>query len=310
MVDLSIKILFYTNGRCTPIWIIRNKRSLLSGLFLMRWSLLRRFANILTNPKCKLIHAIQEEVVKDTFDTGLNGWTGDTGGAWHKMTIDTNADASSGLTGGLALNSAGCYESGSIEKEIELSNYGEVVFEHYVQNPDESKEINKLNFYIDDVLKLSVEGPSPWQRCQPIGITPGRHTFKFEYIVKNPSGRKGVFDTFVVTEGRDVDCIITRNIPAKPVNNLAANKTLRGFTRIQQMCEADTEIDFTALFEPIEFRDFIMHSNEIFYYIDEFGICYRGCFHNKVEPKTIAMDSLYTMNLTMLAHQKSGIGFC
>ncbi|WP_129596037.1 hypothetical protein [Anaerophilus nitritogenes] len=271
---------------------------------------MKRFANILTNPKVKLIHAMQKSIIKDTFDNNLDGWIGDTGAAWHKMTIDTNADQSSGLTGGLALNSAGCYAPGSIEKEIELSNYGEVVFEHYVQNPDEKEEINKLNFYIDGVLKMSIEGPSPWQRCQPIGLTPGKHKFKFEYIVKNPSGRKGVFDTFLVTQGKDVDCIVIQNNPAKPVSNLASTKTLRGFTRIQQMCQADTEIEFTALFEPIQFQDFIIHSNEIFYYIDEFGSCYRGSFPSKIDPKSIAMDSLYTINLTMLAAQKAGMGFC
>ena len=76
------------------------------------------------------------------------------------------------------------------------------------------------------------------------------------------------------------------------------------------MAESDTEISFTAIFNGLDFIEFMQKSNGIFYFIDEFGICYRGIFTESIEPNRIALNEVYTVELTMTADQKAGFGFC
>lgn len=264
--------------------------------------------NLLVNHSLRLLLAKDKLICNDTFESGLGDWV--ERGDWHKVTVDSNADQSSGLDGNLALDCMGSYEGGTVEKTIELSNYGEISFEHYVQN-NKNESNNYLRFYIDDLLKLEIKGPSPWYRCDPIGLTPGEHTLKFEYVYEGEKNdKKTVVDTITIHEAKDVSCLITDYTPPKPIKNLAKNEVLRGHTTYQEMVESDTEIEFVAAFNGLEFHEFMINSDRVFYFVDEFGVCYRGIFEDAPEPKSIAMKKVYFVDLTMVASSKAGIGFC
>ena len=272
----------------------------------------------------KLLKAKHKIVIRDDFSTDLCGWEV-TQGDWHKMTVDTNVDQSSGLIGGIAVDTAGAYDNESIiEKTITLDNYGEIIFEHYVQNKyplsdepemsstDPRASKNFLDFYIDGILKLSIKGPSPWQRTQPIGISPGEHSLKLHYHIDNgiSPGRKAVIDTFTIYEAATINTIITRYTPPTPQNHLVQNPTIRGFTRTQQIRESDTKIDFSAVFlDGIDYQDFIVNHQSIYYFVDEFNIVYRGVFPDRVDPEMIARGSAYVVSLSMFCPQKAGVGF-
>ena len=267
--------------------------------------------SLLNSHKLKLIQARHKKIVEDTFDNGMGEWRL-VSGDWHQVTIDTNEDNKAGIEGEFLINAAGSYYGGITEREVELKNYGEIVFERYVKNDDIKTGTNRLNFYIDDVLKLSIDGPTPWRRIEPIGISPGKHTLKFEYIVNaeaNPIGKSGIFDSFTIWEGRTINTTIAKYAPPKPLKNIAQNKTLRGYTRFQEMMASDTEINFSTMFNGPSFLEFMTNSDEIFYFIDEFGVCYRGIFPTMVDPESKALNHLYYVNLSMIAPQKVGVGF-
>lgn len=264
---------------------------------------------LLKHHNLNLIQARHKKVIEDTFDTGLGEWQV-VSGDWHHVTVDSNADDKMGIEGGVLFDSAGSYSGGVTQRTVTLENYGEILFERYVKNDDVSTGKNRLNFYIDDVLKFSLDGPTPWRRAEPIGISPGTHTVKFEYVLEGPpSGKSGIFDTFTIWEGRPIDAVITKYTPAKPVRNISQNKTLRGYTRSQEMTASDTEINFSAMFSGLSYLDFVVNSNEIFYFVDEFGVCYRGIFPNGIDPESKVLKHLYYANLSMLAPQKAGVGF-
>lgn len=265
--------------------------------------------DLLSYHKLRLIRARHKKITEDYFDVGMGEWKS-IEGDWHQVTVDTNVDDKTGIEGDFLINAAGSYEGGITERVVELKNYGEVIFERYVKNDDTSTGKNTLNFYIDDVLKLSVNGPVPWRRIEPIGITPGKHVLKFEYIVGDKKvGKSGVFDSFTIWEGRDINTTIANYKPPRPIKNIVQNKTLRGHTRFQEMTISDTEISFSAMFSGESFLDFIVNSDKIFYFIDEFGVCYRGIFPATVDPESKALNHLYYINLSMIATQKAGVGF-
>jgi len=265
--------------------------------------------NLLNYHKLRLLYSRDKLILNEGFES-VDGWeiTDD----WHVMTVDTNEDKSSGLNGDIAINSAGSFWGGIMEKEIELSNYAEILFEHYVKNENVEDSANKLTFSVDGVKKLEIIGPSPWQRCIPIGLTPGKHTIRFEYVFEgeDPAHKKGVIDTVMVWQAKGVNCLVTEYTPPKPSKNVGSINVLRGFTRFQEMSVADTEINFTAVFEGLSFLEFMQKSDEPFYFVDEFGICYRGIFPESIDPKNIAMNQVYSVELTMIAGQKTGFGFC
>jgi len=263
---------------------------------------------IFRNPKLRLLRARHKKVFHDSFEgTDLVGWT--VTGNWHVMTIDTNEDASAGLDGDLAINSAGSFYGGIMKRKIKLDIYGEIIFNHYVQNPNDRESPNYLNFYVDGSLKLQIKGASPWQSCEPIGLYPGEHEIAFEYVVEDPSNKKGVIDDIEVWECRNIDATITKYTPPKPAKDFARNNTLRGYTRFQEMVATGTEIDFTAAFDDLDFLEFQRHSNSIYYFIDEFGTCYRGMFVDTYTPEHVALNSIYLIQLSLLAGQKTGVGF-
>lgn len=274
----------------------------------------------------KLLLARDKLVMLDDFERGtddLYGWEvsvieGEVEQGWHVMTNETNEDKSSGLEGGTAIDSLGAWKESTAEKEIILKNYGEISFEHYVKNDPladgVARKKNILRFYIDDQLKLEVKGPSPWYRCEPIGLTPGAHKLRFEYILpegdKDPNERKAVVDTITVYEAADVMCLITKYTPPKPAKGISGTAILRGFTTYQEMVEADTKIEFTAAFEGIDFHSFMLHASDVHYFVDEFGVCYRGLFTGEMEPESVALHATYVVDLEMTAGQKTGKGFC
>ncbi|OON99141.1 MAG: hypothetical protein ATN35_02200 [Epulopiscium sp. Nele67-Bin004] len=266
--------------------------------------------DLLTYHKLKLIHANQVTYLKEEYtDQTLGGWN-ITDGEWHAITVDSNIDESGGLDGDLAIESIGSYDGGTIEREIELDNYGEILFEHYVQN-ENLDGINTLKFYVDGVEKLCVEGASPWYRCAPIGVSPGTHTLKFVYDTDGaPNSKKAVIDTFTIRIGKTVPCLITTYQPAKPIRNLASNKVLRGNIQYQQMIKSDTEINFTATFSGLEYHYFMSICEDTFYFVDEFGICYRGIFPEDTEPNMIAMNCVYAVELCMRSCNQIARGFC
>ena len=265
--------------------------------------------NLLKDHKLKLILARQSKVIEDTFDSGMGSWNV-ISGDFHHVTVDTNVDDKAGIEGDLLIDAAGSYEGGITERIVTLDNYGEIVFERYVKNDEPDTGSNRLNFYIDGVLKYSVDGPTPWRRVEPIGISPGTHTLRFEYEVEGSlNNRSGIFDTFTIWEGKTLDTIVTKYTPPRPSKNIAQGKTLRGYTRFQEMVASDTEIDFSAMFNGVDFLEFMANSDEIFYFVDEFGICYRGLFPTLMEPESKVLNHLYYVNLSMLATQKVGVGF-
>ena len=91
---------------------------------------------------------------------------------------------------------------------------------------------------------------------------------------------------------------------------LSVQRVLRGYSRFQEMVASDTEIVFTAVFDGLHFHEFMSRCDEPFYFLDEFGVCYRGIFQEVIEPEAIAMNEVYQVELTMIAGQKTGIGFC
>lgn len=265
--------------------------------------------DLLKHHKLKLIQARHKRIIEDDFDNGLGEWKV-IEGDFHQVTVDTNVDDKTGIEGDFLINSAGSYMGGITEREIFLENYGEIVFERYVKNGEMKSGKNKLNFYIDGVLKLSVEGPSPWRRIEPIGVSPGKHIVRFEYIVEGSLAHKsGIFDTFTVWEGRTINTTIAKCTPPKPLRQIAQNKTLRGYTRFQEMAASDTEINFSAMFDGPSFLEFMANSDEIFYFVDEFGKCYRGLFPNAIDPEGKVLSELYYVNLVLIAAQKAGVGF-
>lgn len=257
----------------------------------------------------KIFRAGHRTVVEDNFEGSLCGWDV-TSPDWHVMTVDSNVDQSAGIEGGQALNCAGAYEHGGVmTKSVFLDDYAELTFEHYVQNNTPDTEPNVLILCIDNAVKLNVRGPSPWQINEPIGLSPGNHKFVFKYSVLNPSKKKGVVDSFLIREAKEIRCLITKSSPPKPSRNFAVQNILRGFTRVQQCVESDTVINFTALFEGDVFEDFMLHINDIHYYLDEFGKVYRGLFIDAVEPVSIAVGKIYSVNLSMSCPQRVGVGF-
>lgn len=265
--------------------------------------------SLLQYHKLNLIQARHKKIVEDDFEDGLGEWNV-VEGDFHQVTVDTNEDDKTGIEGDFLIDSAGSYEGGIVEREVELANYGEVIFERYIKNDDVKTGKNRLNFYIDGALKLSIEGPSPWRRIEPIGISPGKHILRFEYVADGGlNGKSGVFDTFTIWEGRTINTTIAKYTPPSPKRQIAQNKTLRGYTRFQEMAESDTEISFSAMFNGPSFLEFIANSDKIFYFVDEFGVCYRGIFPSNIGPESKALNSLYYVTLSMLCPQKAGVGF-
>lgn len=265
--------------------------------------------SLLYNHKLQLLKARHKRVLRDEFPAGIEPWRV-LEGDFHFVTVDTNADKKAGIEEDLLINAAGSYSGGIMEREFLMKEYGEVVFERYVKNDDPSTGSNILNFYVNDALKLSLEGPTPWRRTHPIGVPPGLNRFKFEYIVKgNPTQKSAVIDTFEIHQAKRINTTISKYTPPKPIKNLVQNNTLRGHSRFQQMKASDTSIKFTALFTGKDYLEFITASDEIFYFIDEFDVVYRGIFPENIEPSSIAMNAIYAVNLEMIAPQKAGIGF-
>ncbi len=266
---------------------------------------------LLSYHKLKLLLPRHYRFLKDTFEGGVMFDWKVKEGDWHIVTVDTNVDSTAGLDGDLALNCLGSYYGGIVEKQIRLNNYGEVIFEFHTQNPKQKEEPNSLTFSVDGVVKLKVDGPTPWQRCIPIGLTPGTHNLSFEYkVTGEPNEKKAIIDSIYLYQAKTIDCIITDYTPPKPIRNLNANKTLRGYTRYQEMTVADTEITFTATMNGLHFQDFMQNYDSPFYFVDEFGVCYRGIFVSTINPTGIALNEVYTIELSMIAGQKTGIGFC
>ena len=264
---------------------------------------------LVKNPQIKLMLAKHKLVMKDTFESTSCGWV-TTQGEWHKVTVDSNADQSSGLDGTIAVDSFGSYQGGRTGKYVNLDNYSEVSFEHYIQN-DKVKGKNKLLFYVDGVVKVEVTGPSPWYRCEPIGLTPGKHYLEFEYIPDGEvMGKKAVVDTITIWESRDINCLITEHTPARPIKGIAENKTLRGYSIYQQMVRSSTMVEFTAMFDGLSYHDFSIHQDEVFYYLDEFGVCYRGILFEPFEPKSKSFKTLFYVDINIKANNPVGVGFC
>lgn len=248
-------------------------------------------------------------IINDTFLSGDDGWTA-AEGDFHQVTIDTNADTSSGLDGGILLNSFGSYYGGTCEKTFEVSSYGELIFEWYLQNDDPDNQDNVLIFYLDGKERLRLARATPWERTRPIGLAPGTHTARFEYDAgAAPDGKKGVFNSFEVWQAVNIPCYVAEYKP--PIQDSALNetKTIRGYTRIQQASESDTKIAFQAIFYAEEFIIFRKNARKIFYFADEYGAVYRGIFR-EIAPEFTAMASVYSLNLEMICDSRAGEGFC
>lgn len=267
-------------------------------------------SDLLKHQRLRLLRARDKLVYNYTFDDGTLGDWKITSGEFHVMTVDSNVDKSAGLDGNLALKTLGSYSGGTVECEIEVEDYSEISFEYYVQDNNNTNE-PVFKFYIDDVCKIDVKGASPWIRCKPIGLTPGKHVLKCMYEPGgNKNAKKAVIDSIEIWQAQEVKCLIKTHTPAYPSTQLASNKTLRGYTSYQQSCASDTACTFTAAFDSQPYLDFVVHIDNIFYYIDEFGKCYRGIFPDKFKPTNPVFANLYFVEMTLIAADKCGVGFC
>ena len=245
----------------------------------------------------------------DTFETDDEGWKVEDGD-FHHITIDTNADASSGLDGDILVNAYGSYYSGTAYKEVEVFQYSEVIFEWYMQNDAPDIQDNELIFYVDGIEKARLRRATPWERIKPIGLAPGKHRLSFTYNAgAEPNGKKGVFNNFQIWQAERIICNVREYKPPVAESQLSESKTVRGYTRFQEMTEADTAISFQIIIFAEHFQNFQQNMRKIFYFVDEFGIAYRGVFRNVGSDK-IALASVYSFDLDFISDSKLGYGFC
>lgn len=258
-----------------------------------------------------LYRARHKKIYNQPFNSEITDFTGDVDILhWHRVTVDTNTDQSSGLMGGIALDCAGCYESGYMEKTIALEAIGEMTFDYYIQNSNETTVTNRLAVYVDGEKKWEMFGHMPWRRCEPIGLPSGTHTIRFEYYTTDTSGQKVILDNIEVWEGYKLDVLVTLDYtPPVPIIKDAESKTLRGFTYQQQMCEYDTDISFIIEADASNYLDLRNNIANPHYFVDEFGMCYRGKITNFPKPKSPALTVLYIVEFTMKCPQKVGDSF-
>ncbi len=163
---------------------------------------------------------------------------------------------------------------------------------------------------MDNVEKLCVSGPAPWENSGPIGISPGTHTLKFVYDTDGaPSGKKAVIDEFIVTHGEDVRCLIKNYEPATAIIKRATNKIIRGTTQSQAYVKNDVQIAFTGQFSDLDYEYFLTYADEDdFYFVNEFGTCYYGIIE-EYKPKSIALNAAYEIDIKILSNSTIR-GFC
>ena len=247
--------------------------------------------------------------LNDTFEAGDEGWQIETG-QFHHVTIDTNTDASTGLEGDILVNAYGSYYGGTAYKEVEIVQYSEVVFEWYMQNDNPELQDNEFVFYVDGVEKARLVRATPWERIKPVGLAPGKHTLSFTYNAGAiPNGKKGVFNHFQIWKSERIICKVRDYKPPVTESQLSESKTIRGYTRFQEMTEADTILSFQMIINAEYFQNFQRNMRKIFYFVDEFGIAYRGVFRNITSDK-IALGSVYSFDLDFISDSKVGYGFC
>lgn len=254
--------------------------------------------------------AQNEIILHNTFDKeeSIEPW--EKTGEFHWVSNKTNVDNLDDLEGNFLVNAMGSYKGGTAKTEIELETFGEIIFEYYFQNFTDIAD-NYFKFYIDDEVKLEGNQTTPWQRIRPIGIRPGKHSLKFEY---NPGStpfndKKFAVDNIIIYQSKKINCIIRDYKPPKPNLNLVENKILRGFTRKQEMTKADTTIKFQAIFYSPYYKDFIRVFKRPFYFVTEYGTCYRGTFTG-YDIENIGLCSAYSFDLELICDQEIGVGFC
>jgi len=244
-------------------------------------------------------------LTNDTFDYDMDGWKIKSG-EWHHVTIDTNEDESSGISGDVLVNAMGSYYGGVVSKTLTFNNTGEVAFDFYLQN--DGNVTNSMTFSINGIIVLNVIRPSAWQHSVVYGLPQGTHTFSFEYIIKGDGlGHKAVVDNFKATTSRLMGSFIADYSPPKAINDLGETKILRGYTSFQQMKKYDTEITFQIQMWKEEYLRFTRNQNSIFYFTDEFGIIYRGRFSG-LDTSHKAVE-LYIFDVTMISDSDVGYGF-
>ncbi len=255
------------------------------------------------------LYVAQNQIIlHSTFENDIEPWKPT--GEFHHVTENTNVDNLEDLEGKFLVNAMGSYEGGIAETEIELKTFGEIIFEYYFQNFTEIHD-NYFKFYVDNEVKLEGSQTTPWQRIRPIGIRQGKHVLKFEYNpgTPPPNNKKFAVDNIIVYEAKKIDCIIKDYKPPKPNINLVENKILRGFTRKQEMTKADTSIKFQAIFYAEHYEEFIKLFKKPFYFVTEYGKCYRGTFSN-YDIENIALCSVCSFDLEMICDQEIGNEFC
>ena len=268
--------------------------------------------------KLKLFYTRHKKTFEDRFDVYVPegvimeplGWN--VSGEWHIVTRDTNVDNFLGLSRDIMIQTAGSYYGGAMSRYIQCGEYSEIVFEYAVKNGNlGDRKRNSLTFYVDNQVRFRAVNGTPWHHSPPIGLKPGNHFIAFAYEFEGaPNDKAGIVDNVRVFQGRRVPCTISTYTPARPLRALAVQRVLRGYNRYQEMTAADTEIVFALVFDGLHFHEFISRCDEPFYFLDEFGVCYRGIFPDRIEPQSIAMSQVYQVELTMVAGQKTGIGFC
>lgn len=258
--------------------------------------------DIVAPRQTQLFLAEHKIIYKSNFSEGLGDFV-NADGLWHKVTVDTNLDVSSGLTGGLAIDAMGCYRGGSTDITFNLNTFGEFTFDYYLQN-DLKTNPNLLTVAINNDNKLSMEGPRPWTSHPPIVLNRGTNEVEFAYDPTAytdpdniPDGKKVIVDNFIATEAKELPLLIQTTDLIKPKNEVTSNKTLRGETIYQRSKKDTMAVNITIIADAVDLNELMINIHRIFYFKDEFNFIYRGVIVDEPSIQRIAYSKYYTVKI-------------
>lgn len=107
-------------------------------------------------------------------------------------------------------------------------------------------------------------------------------------------------------KGGNVGGVITNYKPPVPKLDVKGNKVLLGYTHFQEGIKSDTTIRFSIVFDinseedKLKYLKFIRSYNQYFYFIDEFGIKFKGKFISTFDPDMPIEGEIYYISLEML----------
>ncbi|KEI12796.1 hypothetical protein FDJ70_07560 [Clostridium botulinum] len=107
-------------------------------------------------------------------------------------------------------------------------------------------------------------------------------------------------------KGNNVGGVITKYKPPAPKLEVKSNKVLLGYTHFQEEIKSDTVIKFSIAFDissevdKLKYLKFIRSYNQYFYFVDEFGVKFKGKFVNTFDTDMPIEGEIYYISLEML----------